>query len=400
MAEVILDDVSRVFPKGVVAVDHVSLAVRDREFVVLVGPSGCGKSTTLRMIAGLEEVSSGTIRIGDRVVNGVQPKDRNIAMVFQNYALYPHMSVYKNMAFGLELRYSPGLLRQWASRLLSPKKAAELATRRHWIAERVHAAADTLGIGPLLDRMPRELSGGERQRVALGRAIVREPSAFLFDEPLSNLDAKLRVEMRRELRQLHQRLATTMIYVTHDQIEAMTLGERIVVMNQGAVQQVGPPMEVYRRPRNRFVAGFLGSPPMNFVDGTLASDNGALRFRHGGWQVALGPQKLRREPAAGGVVLGIRPQDVAIHRGPGAPGKPGVVTLVEPLGEASVVNVDLAAGQGPPVAVASRVPAGAEPAEGETVGVSLSEGELHLFDASTGESLLEEYRSGELTRRP
>jgi multiple sugar transport system ATP-binding protein len=259
MAQVVLENVSKVYPGGVKAVDSVNLHIADREFVVLVGPSGCGKSTTLRMVAGLEEISLGTIRIGERVVNDVAPKDRDIAMVFQNYALYPHMTVYKNMAFGLKLRRFP---------------KAE-------IQKRVLEAARILDIEHLLDRKPKQLSGGQRQRVAVGRAIVREPAAFLFDEPLSNLDAKLRVTTRAELKRLHQRLKTTTIYVTHDQEEAMTLGDRIVVMRDGRVQQADTSLQTYNQPVNRFVAGFIGMPPMNFFDGILRSEGGRLLFEEG-----------------------------------------------------------------------------------------------------------------------
>src|SRR5438874_3564201 len=259
MAQVVLDKVSKVFPGGVKAVDAIDLGIRDQEFVVLVGPSGCGKSTTLRMVAGLEEISDGTIRIGNRVVNDVPPKDRDIAMVFQNYALYPHMTVYKNMAFGLKLR---GM----------PKKQ---------IDERVQDAAKILDIQHLLERKPKALSGGQRQRVAVGRAIVREPAAFLFDEPLSNLDAKLRVTTRAELKRLHQRLRTTTISVTHDQEEAMTLGDRIVAMKDGKIQQADTPLNVYTHPNNRFVAGFIGMPPMNFFDGAIKQIDGRLIFEEG-----------------------------------------------------------------------------------------------------------------------
>src|SRR2546421_1393510 len=259
MAQVLLDKVSKVFPGNVKAVDAIDLAIKDQEFIVLVGPSGCGKSTTLRMVAGLEEISDGSIRIGARVVNDVPPKDRDIAMVFQNYALYPHMTVYKNMAFGLKLR---GM----------PKKQ---------IDERVQEAAKILDIGHLLERKPKALSGGQRQRVAVGRAIVREPAAFLFDEPLSNLDAKLRVTTRAELKRLHQRLKTTTIYVTHDQEEAMTLGDRIVVMRDGIIQQANKPLQTYNYPNNRFVAGFIGMPPMNFFDGRIMTDGGRMIFEEG-----------------------------------------------------------------------------------------------------------------------
>jgi len=259
MAQVLLDKVTKVYPGGVKAVDNVDLSIRDQEFIVLVGPSGCGKSTTLRMVAGLEEISGGTIRIGERVVNDVPPKDRDIAMVFQNYALYPHMTVYKNMAFGLKLRRMP----------------------RAQINQRVMEAAKILDIEHLLERKPKQLSGGQRQRVAVGRAIVREPAAFLFDEPLSNLDAKLRVTTRAELKRLHHRLKTTTIYVTHDQEEAMTLGDRIVVMKDGLIQQSDTPLVTYNHPRNRFVAGFIGMPPMNFFDGTVKQDGGKLVFEEG-----------------------------------------------------------------------------------------------------------------------
>src|SRR5689334_24346672 len=257
MARVTVKNVSKIYPgdkgRDVIAVKDVSLDIKDREFVVLVGPSGCGKSTTLRMIAGLEEISRGEILIGDRLVNDVPPKDRDIAMVFQNYALYPHMSVYDNLAFGLKLRKYP-----------KPE-----------IAKRVQEAAEILGIQELLKRKPRQLSGGQRQRVAVGRAIVRHPQVFLFDEPLSNLDAKLRVQMRVELKRLHERLETTAIYVTHDQVEAMTLGSRVVVMKDGWVQQVGEPLEIYSKPANKFVAGFIGSPAMNFLPVTVSETNGS-----------------------------------------------------------------------------------------------------------------------------
>ena len=293
MAEVVLENVSRVYPGGALAVDSVNLVVHDQEFLVLVGPSGCGKSTTLRMIAGLEEVSSGTIRIGSRVVNQVAPRERDIAMVFQNYALYPHMTVRGNMAFGLELRYGGGWLARLGRRIVRPHQAVALAAQRRQIEPRVRAVAQALAIEHLLDRLPGQLSGGERQRVALGRAIVREPQAFLFDEPLSNLDAKLRVELRHELKQLHTRLKTTMIYVTHDQVEALTLGQRIAVMQAGKLQQVGPAMEVYDQPANQFVAGFIGTPPMNFVSGQLQASDGQLQFVAPNWKVRLPTAAVR-----------------------------------------------------------------------------------------------------------
>ena len=269
MARVELEKVTKIFPGGVKAVDGVDLSIADREFVVLVGPSGCGKSTTLRMIAGLEEISEGTIRIGDRIVNDLPPKNRDVAMVFQNYALYPHMTVYNNMAFGLKLR----------------------GMAKAMIRERVMQAARMLDLEDLLDRKPRALSGGQRQRVAVGRAIVREPAAFLFDEPLSNLDAKLRVTTRAELKRLHHRLNTTTIYVTHDQEEAMTLGDRIVVIRDGRLQQAQAPLVTYNQPVNRFVAGFIGTPPMNFFHGLVRSIEGVLVFEEG---------RLIRNPADNG----------------------------------------------------------------------------------------------------
>ncbi|OPX24753.1 MAG: glycerol-3-phosphate ABC transporter ATP-binding protein [Planctomycetales bacterium 4484_123] len=317
MAEVVLTDVTKVFPPDVVAVDRMNLHIQDREFIVLVGPSGCGKSTTLRMIAGLEEITEGEIRIGQRVVNDVPPKDRDIAMVFQNYALYPHMTVYKNMAFALRMRKYP----------------------KREIDARVREAARVLGIEELLDRKPKALSGGQRQRVAVGRAIVRQPKAFLFDEPLSNLDAKLRVEMRAELKRLHRQLQTTTIYVTHDQEEAMTLGDRIVVMRDGVVQQVGAPLEVYEAPANRFVAGFVGTPPMNFMAGRLVAEGGGLHFDEGSFRIRLAAAQAQAlgEWAGREVVLGIRPEAMGTSpQGRFAGGDNAVpvrVGVVEPLGE-------------------------------------------------------------------
>ena len=339
MAKVELEKVSKIYPGGVRAVNAIDLQIKDQEFVVLVGPSGCGKSTTLRMVAGLEEISEGAIRIGDRVVNDVAPKDRDIAMVFQNYALYPHMSVYKNMAFALKLRRLP---------------KAEINSR-------VMAAAKTLDIEHLLERKPKALSGGQRQRVAVGRAIVREPAAFLFDEPLSNLDAKLRVTTRAELKRLHQRLKTTTIYVTHDQEEAMTLGDRIVCMKDGLIQQADTPLNTYNYPANRFVAGFIGMPPMNFFDGQLKRLGDRLVFEEGTLKnartvagadaselaVTVGeltlpgngftiPVPERMVGALSGrvgdhVVLGIRPEHFDLRRD-GEATIEVVASVVEPLG--------------------------------------------------------------------
>jgi multiple sugar transport system ATP-binding protein len=323
MAQVTLQNVRKVYPSGFEAVKDLSLDIKDGEFVVLVGPSGCGKSTTLRMVAGLEDVSSGSISIGGRVVNDVHPKDRDIAMVFQNYALYPHMSVYKNMAFALKLRGVPA----------------------DQIEQKVQAAAKILGIQELLDRKPKALSGGQRQRVAVGRAIVREPKAFLFDEPLSNLDAKLRVTTRAELKALHLRLKTTTIYVTHDQEEAMTLGDRIVVMSKGIIQQDGTPLEVYRKPRNRFVAGFVGTPPMNFFEGTIQRQGDELFFDEGSVDVAGKPYRATVAPgplaeALGAyvgkpIVMGVRPQALRETHlaAAGANHWSMPVRVVEPLGD-------------------------------------------------------------------
>src|SRR5947199_8094432 len=291
MAQVLMTDLNKKYDE-VHAVKDVNLHIRDKEFVVLVGPSGCGKSTTLRMVAGLEEITSGEISIGERVVNDLPPKDRDIAMVFQNYALYPHMTVYDNMAFGLKMRKFP---------------KAE-------IAKRVHEAAEILGIQELLKRKPRQLSGSQRQRVAVGRAIVRHPQVFLFDEPLSNLDAKLRVQMRVELKRLHDRLETTAIYVTHDQVEAMTLGDRVVVMKDGWIQQVGEPLELYTKPSNRFVAGFIGSPAMNFVDVGIQGSDSSLTAQGTGIRLAIPPVNASQlGPYTGQrLTVGILPEDLHI----------------------------------------------------------------------------------------
>jgi len=286
MASVELSHVDKIYDGGAKAVDDFNLKIADREFIVLVGPSGCGKSTTLRMIAGLEHVSGGTISIGDRVVNDVHPKDRDIAMVFQSYALYPHMTVYENMGFGLVMRKTP----------------------KSVIDAKVRKTADMLGITPLLERKPKQLSGGQRQRVALGRAIVRDPKCFLFDEPLSNLDAKLRVEMRSELKRLHVELGSTTVYVTHDQEEAITLGDRVVVMKDGIVQQCAGALEIYHRPANRFVAGFLGSPPMNFFDGQIVEQDGRLLFDEGSAKLPVPDwaSPALREHLGRDVTLGVR----------------------------------------------------------------------------------------------
>jgi multiple sugar transport system ATP-binding protein len=290
MAQVSLKNVSKVFSGNVKAVDKVSLGVENKEFMVLVGPSGCGKSTTLRMVAGLEDITEGDIYIGDKLVNDVAAKDRNIAMVFQNYALYPHMSVFENMSFSLRLRHMP----------------------KQEIIQRVNESADILGIKRLLNRKPRELSGGERQRVAVGRAIVRKPLVFLFDEPLSNLDAKLRVQMRTEIHKLHIRLQTTIIYVTHDQVEAMTMGDRIAVMKDGILQQVAEPTTIYDHPKNKFIASFVGSPPMNFMQGLILKKNGRIYFNEGKIMVKLvEDMHMEIAPYIGkNVIFGIRCEDI------------------------------------------------------------------------------------------
>ncbi len=366
MASVRLNNVTKVFDNKVVAVRNVNVDIADKEFVVLVGPSGCGKSTTLRMIAGLEEVTEGEIYIGDRLVNDVPPKDRDIAMVFQNYALYPHMTVYQNMAFGLKLRKYP-------------KKE---------IDRRVREAAEILGISELLDRKPKALSGGQRQRVAVGRAIVRKPQVFLFDEPLSNLDAKLRVQMRTEISKLHQRLETTMIYVTHDQVEAMTMGDRIVVMRDGVVQQIDTPLALYNHPKNKFVAGFIGSPSMNFVDGRVVQENG-LWFDEGGFRVPIPAERQKALDAYVGraVTLGIRPEHISLPQGGVAREAAGevqtVVEVVEPMG--SELYLYLRAGSSDFVA---RVPTmGQPPTEGEALSVLFDMQKAHFFDPDTEETI-------------
>ncbi|GIK86420.1 MAG: sn-glycerol-3-phosphate import ATP-binding protein UgpC [Betaproteobacteria bacterium] len=341
---------------GTLAVIHgVSVDVRDGEFVVIVGPSGCGKSTLLRMVAGLEVVTAGEVAIGGRVVNDLEPKDRDIAMVFQNYALYPHMSVFENMAYGLKIR----------------------GFAKADIAERVKRAAGILELEPLLDRRPRQLSGGQRQRVAMGRAIVREPAVFLFDEPLSNLDAKLRVQMRFEIQKLHRSLGTTSLYVTHDQVEAMTLAHRMIVMNAGRAEQVGTPMEVYENPQTQFVAGFIGSPSMNFVPGRVEAD-GRIALEHGG-SLACAARAARESGRA--VTVGIRPE----HLQPAVAAQAslsGRVEMVEMLGADMLIH--LAHG---PHTVLARLPHGEQPPVGATLHFRTEPAFVFLFDAQTGARL-------------
>ncbi|GBD30463.1 sn-glycerol-3-phosphate import ATP-binding protein UgpC [bacterium HR32] len=368
MARVFLENVTKRFG-NVVAVNHVTLEIPDRQFTVLVGPSGCGKTTCLRLIAGLEEVTEGNVYIGDRLVNDVPPKDRDIAMVFQNYALYPHMTVYDNMAFGLRLRKYP----------------------RAEIDRRVREAAAMLGIENLLDRKPRQLSGGQRQRVAVGRAIVREPQVFLMDEPLSNLDAALRVQTRAELKKLHARLQTTTVYVTHDQVEAMTMGDRIVVMRDGVVQQVDAPLSLYEKPANVFVAGFIGSPSMNFVPGEVRQRDGRLVFDAGSWAVPI-PSDLHEvvRPWEGRpVIFGIRPEhvdDAALRDGqlpPDAATLRAKVEVHEPLGSDVILYLD-AGGH----SLVARVDAHTRAKMRDEVVVALDLRKMHLFNAQTHEAIV------------
>ena len=364
MAEVVLEKVSKVFGSKVIAVDEASITIADREFVVLVGPSGCGKSTFLRMIAGLEEVTSGEIFIDGRLVNNVAPKDRDIAMVFQNYALYPHMTAFDNMAFGLKLRKYP----------------------KDEIAARVKDAAQILGIENLLDRKPKELSGGQRQRVAVGRAIVRKPKVFLFDEPLSNLDAKLRVQMRTEIEKLHNRLQTTMIYVTHDQIEAMTMGTRIVVLKDGLIQQVADPMTLYDSPVNRFVAGFIGSPAMNFAEGRIG-DGGV--FDEGTFKVPLPADVAGKisEYKGKDIIFGIRPEDLYSSppdgAGNGAVSFKATVEVVEPMG--NEVFVYVTTGKTPVVA---RLSTRKEITPGSQIDLYIDMRRIHFFDAGSEATII------------
>ncbi len=369
MASITMKHLYKRYPGGVNAVNDVNLEIADKEFVVLVGPSGCGKSTTLRMIAGLEEISDGEMYIGDRLVNDVAPKERDIAMVFQNYALYPHMTVEKNMSFGLELRKVP----------------------KSEIKQKVEAAAKVLSIEHLLSRKPKALSGGERQRVALGRAMVRDPAVFLLDEPLSNLDAKLRSQMRTEISKLHKSLGTTFIYVTHDQIEAMTMGDRIVVMKDGVVQQVDTPQNVYDKPANMFVAGFIGSPQMNFIDAQVVQKDGAYFILIcGNVMIPVPPSKASPETMAKlldkPVVLGVRPE--ALHDEPifteaeNAAILEAQVELAEMMG--SEVYLYLNYGD---VKLTAKVPARTAAKMGETLKIAIDVNHIYLFDKETGAAI-------------
>jgi multiple sugar transport system ATP-binding protein len=391
MAGVTFEGVSKIYPDGTRAVSDMGLEIEDGEFMVLVGPSGCGKTTALRMVAGLEDISEGLLKIGERVVNHVPPRDRDIAMVFQSYALYPHLSVYDNIAFGLKLA----------------------KVRKDEIDRRVQEAARILGLEAFLKRKPRALSGGQRQRVAMGRAIVRQPQAFLMDEPLSNLDAKLRVQMRAEIARLQDDLGVTTIYVTHDQVEAMTMGDRVAVMRKGELQQVAPPQELYDRPLNLFVGGFIGSPAMNLVDATLERANGDLTAVAGSQRVALGDETLSARPALRDyegrrVILGIRPEDLEdAELEPGGDGRrlSGEVVLREALGAevmvhfsvdarlaetdetrelARDVGADETAADRDSTTLVGRFGARTRVREGQPVKVAVDTRALHFFDPETG----------------
>ncbi|MGQ0722473.1 MAG: ABC transporter ATP-binding protein [Candidatus Eiseniibacteriota bacterium] len=360
MAKVVFDGVGKTYPGGVVAVRDATFTVEHGEFMVVVGPSGCGKSTTLRMVAGLEDVTEGQISIDGRVVNEVAPKDRDIAMVFQNYALYPHMSVYDNMAFGLKMRKVP-----------KPE-----------IDARVREAADILGLGDLLQRKPKALSGGQRQRVAVGRAIVRHPKVFLFDEPLANLDAKLRVQTRAEISRLHQRLGATMIYVTHDQVEAMTMGTRITLMKDGVIQQIDEPLRLYREPANRFVAGFIGSPSMNLFEGTLVRDGAGCRLQSGALSIELG--RLDGADAfPESVTMGVRPENLSFAADGETAGVIAIrVELVEPLGSEIYLH-----GRAGDHSLVARIGPDHPVRAGDTVRLALDLRRLHFFDGGSGAAL-------------
>ena len=357
MAQVVIRNLNKTFDNDVRAVKDVNLEIRDQEFVVLVGPSGCGKTTTLRMIAGLEAISSGDISIDGNVVNQLAPMDRDIAMVFQNYALYPHMTVFENLAFGLKLRKVP----------------------RDDTRKRVEAAAAALGIERYLARRPRELSGGERQRVALGRAMVREPKVFLFDEPLSNLDARLRVEMRSEIRRLHHRVGATMIYVTHDQVEAMTMGDRIAVLNRGQLQQVADPRTLYTRPANTFVAGFIGTPPVNLFEARVQEYGASVEVGGALWRVGEAQRAALAGRSGAAVTVGVRPED--LHQD--EKGVPATLEVVEPLGSETLLYWKSTAGNH-----VSRATSGETPAVGARATLAARPDGVLLFEPATGAALL------------
>ena len=368
MASLSLKNVGKTYPNGFVAVKNFNLDIADKEFIIFVGPSGCGKSTTLRMIAGLEEITSGELWIGNTMVNDVEPKDRDIAMVFQSYALYPHMSVYDNMAFGLKLRKTP----------------------KDKVDKLVHEAAKILDIEHLLDRKPKALSGGQRQRVAIGRAIVREPKVLLMDEPLSNLDAKLRNQMRAELIKLRQRIDTTFIYVTHDQTEAMTLGDRIVIMKDGIVQQVGTPQEVFDHPANIFVAGFIGMPQMNMFDAKLVEQSGKYSVELGGVSIILSEEKqaalAKNNVKSQEITLGIRPEHIALAQ-PGKDAITGKVDVSEMMGSAIHLHVN-ACGRDTIIIVQTMDLTGGEDLSiGSEISFAFGGNAVHVFNKETGENL-------------
>lgn len=364
MASITLKNICKIYPGNVKAVDDFNLEIKDKEFIVLVGPSGCGKSTTLRMIAGLEEISGGELYIGETLVNSLPPKDRDIAMVFQNYALYPHMTIYKNMAFGLELRKIP--------KAEIKKKVTEVARK--------------LELEPYLNRKPKALSGGQRQRVALGRAMVRDPKVFLLDEPLSNLDAKLRSGMRSEISKLHMELGTTFVYVTHDQVEAMTMGDRIVIMKDGLIQQVDTPQNLYNFPCNLFVAGFIGSPQMNFMKAKLSIDNDVIFIEMGGNKHKLPSEKGGADRFVlydnKEVIVGIRPEEMDIDVDPGVNGITfdGVVEISEMLGAEAYMYINCSCSE---KSITVRVPAGKHTASGAKVKLKIDLNRIHIFDALT-----------------
>ncbi|MFH1709826.1 MAG: sn-glycerol-3-phosphate ABC transporter ATP-binding protein UgpC [bacterium] len=368
MARVLIQNVTKNFD-DVTAVKNVNLEIKDKEFLVLVGPSGCGKTTLLRTIAGLEEITEGNIYIGDRLINDIPPKDRDIAMVFQNYALYPHMNVYDNMAFGLKFR----------------------GMRKKEIDERVADAADKLGLKDLLKRLPKQLSGGQRQRVAVGRAIVRQPAVFLMDEPLSNLDAKLRVQMRAELKKIHNSLQTTVVYVTHDQVEAMTLGERIAVVLNGEVQQVDKPLVVYEKPVNRFVAGFIGSPPMNFIKGSVIKKDNILKFASESFEIKIYPlvKELMDRYVGKEVIMGIRPSDVYDEAQAKwlQENEKDIITAKVDFRElmGDEIYLYLKAGKVPIIAkVGSYIPS----VSGENIKVVIDLRKIHFFDSTTQKAIV------------
>ncbi len=367
MAQVSLHNVTKIYPGDIKAVSDINLDIENKKFMVLVGPSGCGKSTTLRMIAGLESVTEGKIYIGDKLVNDVPPKDRNIAMVFQNYALYPHFNVYENMAFGLKLRRYP----------------------RSEINMRVNEAAEILGLKGLLKRKPKELSGGQRQRVAVGRAIVRKPLTFLFDEPLSNLDAKLRVQMRTEIHKLHIRLQATMIYVTHDQTEAMTMGDRIAVMKDGIIYQVADPVTLYDKPVNKFVAGFIGNPPMNFMEGIIKKIDGKFYFDEGNFRVKIVNEMIPKIARFEGksVIFGIRPEDIYdklfVQEAPTENTMVATCEVVEPMG--SEVYLHLNTGKHLFIA---RVGAHDKPELNQDLNLVFDMGKIHFFDKQSEDAIV------------